>query len=265
MKNILVTGGRGFLGRNLAAHLRERKDCEIAIFTRDNSEGDFQEMLLKADVVFHLAGVNRPKDPADFTEANARLTERMCDLLLENGRSPKVVFSSSIQAESENAYGISKGRGERALRQFSVKSGACVRIYRLANLFGKWSRPNYNSVTATFCHNIANDLPIALFDPARRLDLSYVDDVVAAFLSEIDQRQRESEAGAEIPRYRIQVAELAGRSRPSMRCEPRSWRPTFPSGSTGLLCDLLIVSSPGCATQRTGDQIGCPRQLSRIH
>ena len=114
------------------------------------------------------------------------LTEQICRFLREGRRSPKIVFSSSIQAELDNPYGASKAKAEKALRQFAAETGACVRIYRLKNLFGKWCRPNYNSVTATFCHNIANDLPIAVSDPAREVELSYVDDVVAAFLSEID-------------------------------------------------------------------------------
>ena len=110
------------------------------------------------------------------------MTEQLCRLLRESRRSPKIVFSSSIQAELDNPYGASKAKAEKALRQFAAETGACVRIYRLKNLFGKWCRPNYNSVTATFCHNIAQDLPIAVSDPARELELSYVDDVVAAFL-----------------------------------------------------------------------------------
>ena len=211
MKRILITGGRGFLGRNLAAHLRERKDCETIIFSRENSAEEFRDGLLKADIVFHLAGVNRPKHPMEFEQVNTGLTEQMCNILLEAGRSPKIVFSSSIQAELYNAYGMSKSRAENVLRQFVSETGACVRIYRLKNIFGKWCRPNYNSVAATFCHNIANELPIAVSELTREVDLSYVDDVVAAFLDEIDQKKEESEAGAIIPSYRIQLGELAGR------------------------------------------------------
>jgi UDP-2-acetamido-2,6-beta-L-arabino-hexul-4-ose reductase len=110
-----------------------------------------------------------------------------------------------------NPYGASKAKAESALRQFAVKSGACVRIYRLKNLFGKWCRPNYNSVTATFCHNIANELPISVSDPTREVELSYVDDVVAAFLSEINGEQTAGEAGADILTYKIQLGDLAGR------------------------------------------------------
>ena len=211
MRKILITGGRGFLGRNLAAHLHEQKDCEVTIIERNDSTEDLEKALLEADVIFHLAGVNRPENPVEFETGNAGLTEQMCKVLREAGRSPKIVFSSSIQAEAENAYGASKAKAEDALRQFSADTGACVRIYRLKNLFGKWCRPNYNSVTATFCHNIAHDLPISISDSDCTLELSYVDDVVAAFLSEIDGRKTASEADANIQSYRIQLGDLAGR------------------------------------------------------
>lgn len=211
MTRILITGGRGFLGRNLASHLQERKDCEVAICDREDSAEYLKNRLLDADVIFHLAGINRPKNPFDFETGNAELTEQVCQILREGGHSPKIVFSSSIQARLDNPYGVSKARAENAFRQFTAKTGACVRIYRLKNLFGKWCRPNYNSVTATFCHNIANDLPIAVSDPARVVELSYVDDVVASFLAEIAGGQAAGEAGADIPSYKIQLGDLAGR------------------------------------------------------
>ncbi len=211
MTRILITGGRGFLGRNLAVHLLERKDCETTIFDQGDSAEDLRNSLLEADVIFHLAGVNRPHNPIDFETGNAGLSEYVCQILREGRHSPKIVFSSSIQAELDNPYGVSKAKAEDALRQFASETGACVRIYRLKNLFGKWCRANYNSVTATFCHNIANDLPIAVSDPARKVELSYVDDVVAAFLTEIDGRKSEAETGAEIPVYSIQLGDLAGR------------------------------------------------------
>ena len=211
MTRVLITGGRGFLGRNLAVQLRERKDCTTTVIDQENSEEDLKKALLEANVIFHLAGINRPKDPAEFETGNAGLTEQICQFLRENKRSPKIIFSSSIQAELDNLYGTSKAKAETALRQFAAETGACVRIYRLKNLFGKWCRPNYNSVTATFCNNIARDLPITVSDPAYELELSYVDDVVAAFISEMGGQQPAGDAGADIRGYRIQLGDLAGR------------------------------------------------------
>jgi UDP-2-acetamido-2,6-beta-L-arabino-hexul-4-ose reductase len=207
---ILITGGRGFLGRNLATHLHERKDCATVIFGRGDSVEELKNGLLEADIIFHLAGSNRPHNPVDFETGNAGLTEEMCQFLRQMRRSPTIVFSSSTQAELDNAYGSSKARAENTLRQFAAESGARVRIYRLGNLFGKWCRPNYNSVTATFCHNIANDLPIVVSDVAREVELSYVDDVVTAFLAEIDNTPA-GNVGAEIPTYKVQLGDLAGR------------------------------------------------------
>lgn len=211
MIEILITGGHGFLGTNLAAQLHKRKDCKVTIYDRENSLNDLTEWLPRADVIFHLAGVNRPHNPVDFERGNAGLTETVCELLRYAGHSPKIVFSSSIQAGQESPYGASKAKAENVLRRFVDETGACVRIYRLKNLFGKWGRPNYNSVTATFCHNIANDLPISISDPAHEVELSYVDDVVAAFLAEVDQHKSCGDAEAQIRSYRIQLGDLASR------------------------------------------------------
>jgi UDP-2-acetamido-2,6-beta-L-arabino-hexul-4-ose reductase len=211
LTTILITGGRGFLGRNLAVQLRERKDCETRIIDQEESAEDLQNGVLEADIIFHLAGVNRPKDPKEFETGNAGLTEQICQILKDGGRSPKIVFSSSIQADLDNPYGASKAKAESALRQFSSDTGSSVRIFRLKNLFGKWCRPNYNSVTATFCHNIANDLPIVISNSAYSLELTYVDDVVAAFMAEIDGHQADGEAGEDIPGYGIELGDLAGR------------------------------------------------------
>lgn len=211
MTRILITGGRGFLGRNLTSHLWARNDCETFVFDQDDSPTNLESWLGVADVVFHLAGVNRPKDECEFESGNAGLTEGICAFLRQARRQPRIVFASSIQAELQNPYGISKRKAELALQAFAAATGARVRVYRLKNLFGKWCRPNYNSVTATFCHNIANDLPIAVLDTDHEVELSYVDDVVAAFLGELETEPHAGEARTGIPSYRTCLGDLAGR------------------------------------------------------
>jgi len=211
MMKVLVTGGRGFLGRNLAVHLRERSDCETMIFGRGDSIEDLHHHLRKADIIFHLAGINRPEHVSEFETGNAEFTESICRELQKHRRAPRIIFSSSTQAELDNAYGASKLRAESALRRLSVETGARVRIYRLSNLFGKWCRPNYNSVTATFCHNIAHELPIVVSDLGREVQLSHVDDVMAAFLADIDSDLQGIEDGRPVPRYSIELGDLAGR------------------------------------------------------
>jgi len=210
MRQVLITGGHGFLGRNLAAHLSARKDCAVTVIGREESADELRSALADTDIVFHLAGVNRPKHVSEFDAGNAGSTEILVSMLREAGRAPKIVLSSSIQAAFDNPYGMSKARAEQVLREFAAEAGASIRIYRLKNLFGKWCRPNYNSVTATFCHNIARDLPISVSDSARELDLSYVDDVVAAFLAELNS-DVQGQDGPDVVSYRLTLGDLAGR------------------------------------------------------
>ncbi|MBZ5582307.1 MAG: NAD-dependent epimerase/dehydratase family protein [Acidobacteriia bacterium] len=208
--NVLVTGGGGFIGRNLTAHLRAREGCVVTPFDVDNSADDLRAGLERADIVYHLAGVNRPEISEEFEIGNAGFTREICGILRELFRTPVIVMSSSIQSGLENPYGVSKRHAEDALREFAAQSGAQVRIYRLKNVFGKWCRPNYNSVVATFCHNIANDFPIQISDPSRELELVYVDDVVNAFLAELPIHA-ESTGHRDIPFSKITLGDLAGR------------------------------------------------------
>lgn len=210
MRKILITGAHGFLGRNLTARLRQREDCHLLLLGREASKADWADALGEADVVFHLAGVNRPKDPAEFEIGNHGVAREICSILRSKHRSPTIVFSSSIQAELPNSYGVSKANAEAAFRQFAAETGAEVYIYRLKNLFGKWCRPNYNAVTATFCHNIANDLPISISDPSTEVELTYVDDVVEAFLADMDG-SCPAEDARKIRSYSIRLGDLAGR------------------------------------------------------
>lgn len=184
---VLITGAGGFVGKNLAVHLRERA-VEAVAFTRDSSAAQLPALLDGVDFVFHLAGINRPQDPADFATGNTGLTEQLCAAIAASGRAIPVLFTSSSQAAMENQYGLSKRNAEQALVALERATGSPVYIYRLPNIFGKWSRPNYNSAVATFCYNIANDLPIQVNDPAAPVTLVYIDEVVADFLRLMDTR-----------------------------------------------------------------------------
>lgn len=185
MKKVLVTGAHGFIGRNLVARLRERDDICLWEFGRGSRPDDLTAWAAEADVIFHLAGVNRPPDVREFETGNAGSVQTLCQILQAAGRAPRVILSSSVQADLENPYGISKRRAEQILSGFSHATGAPVAIYRLTNVFGKWCRPNYNSVVATFCHQLARDLPIRISDPDRELELVYIDDVIEAFVGEL--------------------------------------------------------------------------------
>jgi len=187
---VLITGASGFLAKNLRLHLAERKDIEVVCFDRSNTLADLPKLLEDVAFVFHLAGVNRPQNTADFIIGNADFTAALVEAVEHQihvqDRPIQIVFTSSTQAVCDNPYGASKRMAEDALRAFSIRSGAPATIIRLPNVFGKFCRPNYNSVIATFCHNIARDLPIQVNDPDARLTLVYVDDVVDHFLHLID-------------------------------------------------------------------------------
>lgn len=206
---ILITGADGFIGKNLRIALGEREGFELLSITRGSSNADLSAAVASADAVVHLAGVNRPQDPAEFASGNADFTERLCRLLLAAGRPLPVAFASSIQADRDNPYGFSKRTAEDHLLRYAQASGASVGLYRLANVFGKWSRPNYNSAVATFCHNIARGLPIQVNDPTTDVQLVYVDDVVAEllrFLGDPGAGGRFLQAG---PVYSTTVGEMA--------------------------------------------------------
>ena len=185
----------------------------VLVHDLEHSPDHLREWLSAADVVFHLAGVNRPEKVEEFEQGNAGFTDHLCGLLTELGRSPHVIVTSSIQADLDNPYGTSKRHAEQVLTRFAESSSARVSIFRLKNVFGKWCRPNYNSVVATFCHNIAHDLPIQINDPARTLELVHVDDVVDALIEEMDHPPARQDVFVPdaIPSYTIPLGELAGR------------------------------------------------------
>ncbi|MBU2621775.1 MAG: NAD-dependent epimerase/dehydratase family protein [Proteobacteria bacterium] len=186
MLTVLVTGAKGFIGKNLTVTLKRRADVDVIGYDLDSPPGLLEEGLAKADVVYHLAGVNRPERVEEFTEGNFDLTRRVCDDLRRLARTPLLVLTSSTQAALDNPYGVSKRHAEEVVFDFGKGMGASVFVFRLHGVFGKWCRPNYNSVVATFCHNIARDLPIAISDPTKEIELVYIDDVVRAFVGIMD-------------------------------------------------------------------------------
>lgn len=187
---VLVTGANGFIGRNLQLRLRERKDVQVLCYTRDHQAVKLAGLLDGVNFVFHLAGVNRPQDPKEFTSSNAELTLDLCQAVAEaarkTGKPIPILFTSSTQAALDNPYGRSKREAEDMLAATGNDPLVPVYVFRLANVFGKWCRPNYNSVVATFCYNIARDLPIQVNDPNATVTLVYIDDVMDRFLKIMD-------------------------------------------------------------------------------
>ena len=207
--NILITGAAGFVGRNLSAALhclqngtdRTRPGLsigELYLYDKDSPAELLEEACQKADFVFNLAGVNRPKEQEEFMEGNFGFASTLLDTLKKYKNTCPVMLSSSIQATlvgryAQGGYGLSKKAGEELFFRYGQETGAKVLVYRFPNLFGKWCRPNYNSVVATFCHNYAHDLPISVSDPAVELEMLYVDDLVAEMLDALEGKEHHCE------------------------------------------------------------------------
>lgn len=184
--NIVVTGAKGFIGKNLCVMLSEKGYDSLIQIDRDTSQDDIKQALSSADFVYHLAGINRPKDESEFTTGNADFTQFLVSELKANGRNTPIMLSSSIQASLDNAYGTSKAQAETIVADYGNKSGADAFIYRFPNVFGKWCRPNYNSFVATFCYNIVNGIDINIHDSSAPVTLVYIDDVCKSLIELLD-------------------------------------------------------------------------------
>jgi UDP-2-acetamido-2,6-beta-L-arabino-hexul-4-ose reductase len=185
-RTIVVTGADGFVGQNLRLRLSELQGYEVRPIGRGDDPEAWRAAVAGADLVVHLAGVNRPPDPAEFS-GNADSIRSLTDAMDAAGKPLPVILASSAKAADPSPYGISKKEAEDALLEHAARSGASAAIYRLPNIFGKWARPNYNSGVATFCHNVARELPINVHDHAAPLTLVYVDDVIDAFIAQMEQ------------------------------------------------------------------------------
>mgnify|MGYP000002799305 CR=1 FL=1 len=205
---VLVTGANGFIGKNLLVHLYE-KNIEVISFTRQMSSQELGSSLKDVSFVFHLAGSNRPSDEAEFKIHNFELTQKLCNFIRDSGRVIPVLHTSSIQAEMSNAYGVSKLAAENALISLAEDSNSPVYLYRLSNVFGKWSRPNYNSAVATFSYNIANNKVIEIKDPDSLINLVYIDDVIKDFLRILEEQPKGVVRPKVLPEHTITVGSLA--------------------------------------------------------
>lgn len=207
---ILVTGAKGFVGKNLIAELKNRGYREIYEFDRDSEESILEEYAKRCEFIFHLAGVNRPKNENEFMEGNVGFTSRLLDLLrMYNNKAP-ILITSSIQVERDNPYGNSKKACEDLVINYSKECGTKVLVYRLQNLFGKWSKANYNTVVATYCNNIARDLEIEINNPDTDLTLCYIDDVLDEFIRALEGKPTINNEYCFVPNiYNIKLGELA--------------------------------------------------------
>lgn len=241
---VLVTGANGFIGKNLVLHLRERVGTEVLTLIRGDGDSEWQAALAQADAVVHLAGESRFTEPPTFDAVNTGLTLRLCQILQSLGKCTPVLFSSSSQAELDNPYGLSKRAAEEALAQLAQRNGNPVAIYRLPGVFGKWCRPNYNSVVATFCHNKANDLPVHINDTQTRLRLVYVDDVINEFLQAIEQPGAGLSHPSVSPEYTITLGGLSDQIDAFKNCRSTLVSERVGSGLTRALYSTYVSYLP---------------------
>jgi len=206
--NILVTGSNGFIGKNLIIRLNEL-GISFETFTRRDSTKDLQGLIKKSDFVIHLAGENRPEDENDFEVVNSGLTSLICDEIRLIEKKIPIILVSSMQAERDNLYGKSKLSAEIAVKNLTNDTGNSSYIYRLPGVFGKWCKPNYNSVVATFCHNISHDLPIQVNDSSFELSLVYIDDVIEEFVKVIQGERSGEKVPLVQPEYKIKLGDLS--------------------------------------------------------
>jgi UDP-2-acetamido-2,6-beta-L-arabino-hexul-4-ose reductase len=242
---VLVTGAHGFIGKNLVLRLQEQANTEVLSFVRGQSAETLNALLAQADAVVHLAGENRPANEQAFAEVNTGLTAQICDSLRALGKkATPVMLASSTQAVLGNPYGRSKLAAEQALQTLSLEHGNPVAIYRLPGVFGKWCRPNYNSVVATFCHNKVRDLPVQINGPQARLLLVYVDDVVNTWLTQLIAGWSSLIRPQVEPEYSLTVGELSSQIDAFKNCRTNLMSESVGSGLVRALYATYVSYLP---------------------
>lgn len=196
---LLITGSSGFVGKNLVEELKNRGYRNLLLFDKEQTEEELERFAEECDFVFHLAGVNRPKVESEFKEGNSGLTDKVIAVLKKAGNSAPILITSSIQAELDNPYGISKRESENSLFKYAKETGNRVYVYRLPNVFGKWCRPNYNSAIATFCHNISRREEIMVSNRENVMNLVYIDDVVNELIAALEGKANRIGEFCEVP------------------------------------------------------------------
>jgi UDP-2-acetamido-2,6-beta-L-arabino-hexul-4-ose reductase len=223
---VLITGVDGFIGKNLCISLLRDTAVDILRFTRKSSIEELHAFVEQADFIFHLAGINRPVDDKEFAVGNADLTQTLCEAIRLSGKKIPILLSSSTQAERQNAYGKSKLQAEMHLLNLHMETGNKIYIYRLPNVFGKWSKPNYNSVVATFCHNISRGLAIQVNESSAQLSLVHIGAVITSFLEMLNKKPEDKLYVNVSPVYQVTLGQLAEQlykfrdSRESLVTEP---------------------------------------------
>lgn len=214
LKKVVVTGADGFIGKNISVALKRIENVRVHPVTIQDDQSVLEECLLSANVVYHLAGVNRPKVVKEFEVGNTNLTRFVTKVLREAGNRAKLIFPSSTQARLDNPYGLSKKAAEEIVLDYHYATGSPVAIYRLPGVFGKWSQPNYNTVVATFCYNISRGLDITITDSNHEIELVYIDDVVAEFLMHLQSHGDVARQRYTVSRnFKVTLGELADRIR----------------------------------------------------
>ena len=243
-RRILVTGAGGFIGKNLLVRLGEQANTEVLSFVRGDSNDMLTAMVEHADAIVHLAGENRPDDVANFALVNTELTRTLCEAIRETGRNIPLIMASSAQTERDNLYGKSKLAAEQLIEDFVAETGNSSIVYRLPGVFGKWCKPNYNSVVATFCHNTARGLPIQINDAGVTLQLAYIDDLVDELLRALDTAKPGFHRGEINLTYSITLGQLAEQISAFQNCRTSLISERVGAGLTRALYSTYVSYLP---------------------